>query len=62
MKPLRVLIVDDEAPARRKLLRLLAAEPAIEIAGQAASAADALHAILTLPDAMIAPILRASAA
>ncbi len=48
MTPLRVLIVDDEAPARRKLLRLLAAEPAIEIAGQAASAADALHAILTL--------------
>ena len=43
--PLRVLVVDDEAPARRKLLRLLRDEPAVEIAGEADSGEAAIAAI-----------------
>jgi two-component system LytT family response regulator len=43
--PLRVLIVDDEAPARRKILRLLREEPAVEIAGEADSGEAAVAAI-----------------
>jgi len=34
---LRVLVVDDEAPARRKIIRLLREESAVEIAGEADS-------------------------
>jgi two-component system LytT family response regulator len=43
--PLRVLVVDDEAPARRKVLRLLREEPAVEIAGEADSGEAAVAAI-----------------
>lgn len=43
--PLRVLVVDDEAPARRKLLRLLRAESGIEIVGEADNAESAIAAI-----------------
>lgn len=43
--PLRVLVVDDEAPARRKILRLLRDEPAVEIAGEADSGEAAVAAI-----------------
>jgi two-component system LytT family response regulator len=43
--PLRVLIVDDEAPARRKILRLLREEPAVEVAGEADSGEAAVAAI-----------------
>ncbi len=43
--PLRVLVVDDEAPARRKILRLLRDEPAVEIAGEADSGDTAVAAI-----------------
>jgi two-component system, LytTR family, response regulator len=42
---LRVLVVDDEAPARRKLLRLLRDEPTIEIVGEADNAEAAIAAI-----------------
>lgn len=41
MSPLRVLVVDDEPPARRRLLALLAGEPDVE----AADAADGLQAV-----------------
>jgi two-component system LytT family response regulator len=48
---LRVLVVDDEAPARRKLVRLLREEPDIEIAGEADNAESAIAAIEKLrPD------------
>ena len=48
---LRVLVVDDEAPARRKLLRLLREESDIEIAGEADNAESAIAAIEKLrPD------------
>jgi two-component system LytT family response regulator len=43
--PLRVLVVDDEAPARRKILRLLRDESAVEIAGEADSGEAAVAAI-----------------
>jgi len=44
-KPLRVLVVDDEAPARRKVLRLLREEAGVEIAGEAESGEAAIAAI-----------------
>lgn len=48
---LRVFVVDDEAPARRKLLRLLRDEPGIEVVGEADNAEAAIAAIEKhLPD------------
>jgi two-component system LytT family response regulator len=41
----KVLIVDDEAPARAKLRRLAAAENDVEIVGEAASGDEAVEAI-----------------
>ena len=41
----RVLIVDDEAVARRRMRRLLAAEPDVAIVGECADGASALKAI-----------------
>jgi two-component system LytT family response regulator len=50
---MRLLIVDDEAPARAKLKRLLAAEPDVEIVGEAANGAKAIAALRELkPDAV----------
>jgi two-component system LytT family response regulator len=47
----RVLIVDDEAPARRKLRGQLARHAELEIAGEAANGLEAVEAIRTLkPD------------
>jgi len=49
--PLRVLVVDDEAPARRKILRLLRDEPFVEVLGEADSGEAAAVAIKKLrPD------------
>lgn len=42
---LRVFVVDDEAPARRKVLRFLADDPEIEIAGEAANGEQAVQGI-----------------
>jgi two-component system LytT family response regulator len=42
---LRVLVVDDEAPARRKILRLLKQEPDVQILGEADGAEAAVAAI-----------------
>jgi two-component system LytT family response regulator len=42
---MRALIVDDEAPARAKLRRLLAAEPGVEILGEAVNGREAIAAI-----------------
>jgi two-component system LytT family response regulator len=48
---LRVLLVDDEALARRRLRTLLAADSAIEIIGECQNGADAVRAIRDLaPD------------
>src|SRR5690606_10505795 len=42
---MRVLIVDDERPARAKLRRLLEAESDVQIAGEAANGAQAVELI-----------------
>jgi two-component system LytT family response regulator len=42
---LQVLVVDDEAPARRKILRLLRQEPDIQVVGEAGGAESAIAAI-----------------
>ncbi|MGH9162129.1 MAG: LytR/AlgR family response regulator transcription factor, partial [Vicinamibacteraceae bacterium] len=48
---MRTLIVDDEAPARSKLRRLLGAEPDVEIIGEAANGEEAVARIEQLhPD------------
>jgi two-component system LytT family response regulator len=43
--PIRVLVADDEAPARAKLRRLLAAEPDVEIVAEASDGEEAVAAI-----------------
>ena len=43
--PLRVLVVDDEAPSRRKILRLLRQEPGVQIVAEADSGEAAISAI-----------------
>lgn len=51
--PIRVLLVDDEGPARRKMRRLLADAPDFEIAGEAADGDTAIESIERLkPDAV----------
>ncbi|MBS0445506.1 MAG: response regulator [Proteobacteria bacterium] len=50
---MRVLIVDDEAPARAKLRRMLGHHADVEIVGEAADGAAALRGVAELaPDAM----------
>ncbi|HEY0714342.1 MAG TPA: LytTR family DNA-binding domain-containing protein [Polyangia bacterium] len=44
-EPLRVLVVDDEATARRRLMRLLEAMPDVRLAGECADADEALERI-----------------
>ena len=54
---LSILIVDDERPARDRLRRLLAAVPRFRLAGEAASAAEALERIRELsPDILLLDI------
>ncbi|MFN0186157.1 MAG: LytR/AlgR family response regulator transcription factor [Aquabacterium sp.] len=51
---MRVLIVDDEPPARARLRRLLAVYPAVEVVGEAGDAVQALAAVATLtPDLLL---------
>ncbi len=50
-KPLRVLVVDDEPPGRRRIEALVAKEPDVEIVGSVGDGATAVEAIRTLrPD------------
>jgi two-component system LytT family response regulator len=42
---LRTLVVDDEAPARRRIRRLLAAEPDVTVVGECGDGASAVSAI-----------------
>jgi two-component system LytT family response regulator len=42
---IRALLVDDERPARRKMLRLLAAAPDFEVMGEAGDAEEAIESI-----------------
>ncbi len=45
MEPVRVLIVDDEPPARAKVRRFLAADPEVDVVGEAGSGPEAVDAI-----------------
>jgi two-component system LytT family response regulator len=54
---LRVFVTDDEAPARRKLLRFLAEEPGVVIAGETSNGPDTVAAIRnTRPDVLFLDI------
>ena len=54
---MRVLIVDDEPLARRRLVQLLAASPDVEIAGEAESGRQALELVpLLRPDVLLLDI------
>jgi two-component system LytT family response regulator len=51
MEPVRVLIADDEPPARAKVRRFLAADPEMDVVGEAGSGPEAVDAIRRLrPD------------
>jgi two-component system LytT family response regulator len=54
--PLRILVADDEQLARKRLARLLADLPAIELAGECSSGQEVLAAI-AVPDADIDVVL-----
>lgn len=57
MSELRVLVVDDEAPARARLRRMLLAEAGVTVAGEAADGARAIEAIRALdPDLVLLDI------
>ncbi len=52
--PARVLLVDDEAPARRKLLRFLADDARFVVAGEAEDGGQAVEQIVSLaPDLLL---------
>ena len=54
---MRVLIVDDEPLARRRLVQLLAKRPGIEIVGEAESGREALELVeLLRPDVLLLDI------
>ncbi len=54
---LRILIIDDEAPARNRLRRMLAEVPAVHVTGEAASGQEALRLIpLKEPDVLLLDI------
>ena len=57
MSPLRVFVTDDEAPARRKLLRFLSEEPDVVVVGEAANGPDTIAAVAeTKPDLLLLDI------
>jgi two-component system response regulator AlgR len=54
---LKILIIDDEAPARNRLRRMLEDMPAVYVTGEAATAQEALRLIpLKTPDALLLDI------
>jgi two-component system, LytTR family, response regulator len=54
---LRVVVTDDEAPARRKLLRFLSQEPDVTVVGEAGNAAESIAAVgETKPDLLFLDI------
>jgi two-component system LytT family response regulator len=56
-EPLRVLIVDDEAPARSKLKRMLSGDGRLLLAGEAVDGLDAVKKVRSLrPDLLILDI------
>ena len=53
MTGVRVLVVDDEAPARAKVVRLVAADPRFSVVGEAADGLAAVAAIDELGPALV---------
>jgi two-component system LytT family response regulator len=54
---LRVFVSDDEAPARRKLLRFLSEEPGVVVSGEASNGPDTISAVrATRPDLLFLDI------
>lgn len=54
MTALRIFVADDEAPARRKLLRFLAADSEVEVVGEAVNGREAVAGIRrTHPDLLL---------
>ena len=54
---MRVLLVDDEAPARNRLRRMLADIGGVEVAGEAENGVEALERVAALqPDVMLLDI------
>ncbi len=54
MKPHRVLVVDDEAPARSKVIRLLGRDPRFEVQGEARNGREGVQKIAAdAPDLLI---------
>ena len=54
---LRILIIDDEAPARNRLRRMLAEIPAVHVIGEAATGKEAMRLIpLKAPDVLLLDI------
>jgi two-component system LytT family response regulator len=45
LQPLRALVVDDEPPARERIIDLLASEPDIELVGEAGAGSEAVRLI-----------------
>jgi two-component system, LytTR family, response regulator len=43
--PLRVFVTDDEAPARKKIVRFLAQDPGVSVVGEASNGPDAVRGI-----------------
>src|ERR1700733_5529586 len=55
--PLRVFVTDDEAPARRKLLRFLTEEPGVVIVGETSNGPDTIAGVQdTKPDLLFLDI------
>lgn len=56
-RPLRILVVDDEAPARERLRRMLAETAGTTVVGEAADGAEALvHCAALAPDVVLLDI------
>ena len=54
---LRVVVTDDEAPARKKLLRFLSQEPDVTVVGEAGNGAESIAAVREMkPDLLFLDI------